>query len=91
MKELNKELLDDYDTKEIEKSTIELGKGFKWDRFTRVFVALRWVINIVCIGLPWMLVSVALVAYNIVFNAWLNRWWGYGNVWLLGNTFFAIF
>jgi hypothetical protein len=25
-----------------------------------------------------------------VFNAWLNVGWGEGNLWLLGNTFYAI-
>ena len=89
---MNAELLDDYDIKEIEETTSKLkNDGFNWDRFTRVVVALRWVINTVLIGIPWFAISLALVAYNIVFNAWLNKGWGYGNIWLVSNTVFAIF
>ena len=84
--------MDDYDIKEIEGATNKIKKdGFNWDNFTRVVVALRWVINIFIIGVPWFLISNALVLYNIVFNAWLNKGWGYGNVWLVSNTCFAIF
>ena len=90
MKELEDEFLDDYDVKEIEETTNELAKGFNWDRLTRVIVSLRWAFNTMFIGFPWMVISVLLVVYNIVFNAWLNRWWGYGNLWLIANTYFAI-
>lgn len=81
----------DYDIKELEREVDSLSKGGKsWDKYIRVFVTLRWVINILVIGLPWMFISFLMLIYNIVINAWINKWWAKGNLWLLGNTILGI-
>ena len=56
----------------------------------RLFVAFRWVINIVLIAFPWVIWSAVNVIVNIVMNAWLNKWWAKGNFWLLFNTAFGM-
>lgn len=82
--------MDDYQVDEIKNSVEDIGKKFRWGKLIKLFVAFRWVINTVLIGFPWVVWSVLLVVYNIVFNAWLNKWWAKGNIWLLANTYFAI-
>ena len=36
-----------------------------------------------------MIISFLLLVYNIVINAWINKWWAKGNVWLLANTVYC--
>ena len=66
-------------------------KTFKWDKLVKLFIAFRWVFNTAFIGFPWLVWSSLMVIYNIVFNAWINKWWAKGNFWLLANTYFSIF
>lgn len=88
---IGKEFLDDYEVDDMDREITSITKhGFTWGKLQKLFIAFRWVINIVIIGFPWLLWSFLLVVYNIVFNAWLNKWWAKGNVWLLFNTYFAI-
>lgn len=85
------EFLEDYDVKDMEKEINSMkNHGFRWDKLIRLFIALRWVFNIVIIAFPWMLWSGALTITNIVLNAWINKWWAKGNIWLLSNTVFGI-
>lgn len=65
-------------------------QGFRWDKLIRLFVAFRWVINIIVVGFPWMVWSFLIMIVNIVLNAWLNKWWAKGNIWLLSNTIFGL-
>jgi hypothetical protein len=67
-----------------------INHGFNWNKLIKAFIALRWVVNTVLIGIPWTAWSFLMVVYNIVFNAWLNKWWAKGNLWLLVNTYFCI-
>jgi len=53
-------------------------------------LTMRWVINIAFIGLPWMALSVVFIVYNLVLNIWFNKWWAYGNFWLIFNTIYGI-
>jgi hypothetical protein len=58
--------------------------------FFAFVVAIKWVFLVLIIGIPWLVFSQLCIIYNIVFNAWLNAGWAEGNLWLLGNTFYAI-
>jgi len=53
-------------------------------------VALKWVYSIVFIGIPWSLVTWLFIVGNIVVNSWLNEGWAEGNLFLLGNTIYAM-
>ena len=66
-------------------------KPFHFSAIYKIATVFRWVINIFIFGIPWLIISFLLMAYNIVINSWINKGWAYGNFWLLGNTFFVIF
>lgn len=51
----------------------------------------RWAINAAVVGVPWFLTATTALIYNIYFNIEYNRWWAWGNYWLLGNTFYLLF
>jgi hypothetical protein len=51
----------------------------------------RYMINLVFVALPWAVVSIACVGWNLYFNANWNEMWAGGNVWLMANTFYILF
>lgn len=51
-----------------------------------VIIGGKWIINLFVVALPWLGFSFLMMLYNIVFNAWLNKWWALGNIYLLMNT-----
>lgn len=57
----------------------------------KLLLKLRWAFNILFIGIPWIAISFLMWVYNVVFNSWLNKGWGEGNVYLLANTYFVFF
>jgi len=63
---------------------------FTLANFFAFVVAIKWVFLVLICGIPWLIFSQLCIIYNIVFNAWLNAGWAEGNLWLLGNTFYAI-
>lgn len=65
-------------------------KGFSMERLMKIFVTLRWVLNIFWFGLPWMFFSFIFVGWNFMINILWNKWWAGGNIWLMLNTVFAI-
>ena len=90
--EIENEFLDDYNTNEIQNEILSLKKnGLRGPRgIYKFLVAFRWVINTLFIGIPWSILSIALMAYNIVFNIILNKWWALGNIWLIANSVFCL-
>jgi len=84
--------LDTYATGDIVDSWNEINKyGFTMGGLYKLLLKLRWAINILFIGLPWMVWSFLMWVYNVVFNSWLNKGWAEGNVYLLANTYFVFF
>lgn len=67
----------------------ELG-GVTWSNIWEWFVYFRFVFNAVFIGFPWTIFLVLSVVWNVVLNAYLNRWWAGGNVYLVANTIFGL-
>jgi hypothetical protein len=50
----------------------------------------RWNINFFSVGLPYLVIMLACLIWNLVMNiAWFKGWAG-GNFWLLGQTFYLI-
>jgi hypothetical protein len=53
-------------------------------------MALRWYVNFVMIGIPFGIMGIGSIIWDIVVNVYLNRMWAEGNIYLLANTFFVI-
>ena len=54
-------------------------------------LTMKWVFNTVFIAFPWVIISIILFVFNVILNIVMNKWWAYGNFWLIFNTFFAAF
>jgi len=48
----------------------------------------KWVFNFLFLGIPWMLLCIALVVADIWVNISINEWWADGNVFLIANSLF---
>jgi len=64
---------------------------FNMESSMKLFVASRWVFNFFLLAWPWAFFSFLMFTYNIVFNAWLNKWWALGNFYLIFNTYICWF
>ena len=51
---------------------------------------IKWYFNLIFVALPWGLLSWLMAWYNIIINAWINKGWAEGNVWLILNTIFCL-
>jgi len=60
-----------------------LSGNHSWFEYLQFF---GWVFNFFFIGIPWALIAIALVVFNIVVNIWLNEWWADGNAFLIYQT-----
>ena len=38
------------------------------------------------VGVPWIIVLIAIFAWNMFVNIFWNKWWAEGNVFLMANT-----
>ena len=59
-----------------------------WSKLWKFF---RWFINLFLIAIPWTIIDVACVIWNIYFNIEWNRYWAGGNMYLFYNTLFLMF
>jgi len=78
--------LDDY---KAEFAKLAFG-GINTETFEHFFWVFRWAINGLFFGIPWFVLSIAGLVYNLYFNIAWNRIWGGGNIWLIVNTLIAI-
>ena len=51
----------------------------------------RWVINAVVVGAPFSVFLICADLFNIVINAWWNKWWAGGNFFLIWQSCYMIF
>jgi len=58
--------------------------------FLHVLYYYKYLINIIGIAIPWTIIVVALIVYNIYFNINWNRFWAGGSPWLIFETVFLI-
>ena len=56
-----------------------------------MIMEVKWYLNLVFVGIPWVALSWLMAWYNIIINAWINKGWALGNIWLISNTFFCMF
>lgn len=56
-----------------------------------VIIGGKWIINLFIVALPWAGFSFMMMLYNIVFNAWINKWWAFGNIYLMANTVYGFY
>lgn len=81
---IERELVDDFDD-EVNVYSIYRRSDTIWT----AFMAFRWVLNFIFIGIPWTFISQIFFAWNVLFNAKWNFLWAGGNVYLIFNTVFA--
>ena len=48
----------------------------------------RWGINFWVLGIPYTLIMISCMVYNVLFNTFVNKFWGVLNWWLIGNTIY---
>ena len=90
------EFVDDLPVNELSKEfqeiddTVKGKKKFSMKFVKTALLTMRWIINTCFIGVPWVFLSIIFIVYNFVLNVWFNKWWAYGNFWLIFNTFYAI-
>ena len=90
-KEWEQEFEDDL---QIENYLAEYAKlafgGLNFETFRHFVWVFRWAINGIIIGIPWFILSISGLVYNLYFNIAWNRIWGGGNLWLIFNTLLEI-
>ena len=55
-----------------------------WDYF-------RWILNAAFIGLPLTIIGVVCAVLNIWTSVDWNKWWAYGNLFMISKTFYVLF
>lgn len=59
-------------------------------RIWRQLLALKWIVNLWLVGVPWGFALLALFGWNMYVNIFWNKWWAEGNFFLMGNTLYII-
>ena len=91
MADMGEVLIDDSNIMNIEKNFVEVLEEPNIVNVSNWVMELKWYINLIFVGLPWVLFSWLMAWYNIIINAWINKGWALGNIWLMSNTFFCMF
>lgn len=50
----------------------------------------RWIINLWVDAVPWTIISIMLMMWNIMVNILWNKWWAGGNLFLIGTTMYHL-
>ena len=79
-----KELVDDFED-EVDVRKLWIRSDTIWNGF----MAFRWVINLIFVGVPWAFISQLFFVWNVFFNVKWNYFWAGGNVYLIANTVFS--
>mmetsp|Transcript_35886 Transcript_35886/g.55090 ORF Transcript_35886/g.55090 Transcript_35886/m.55090 type:complete len:253 (+) Transcript_35886:347-1105(+) len=53
-------------------------------------VYFRWIINMVTLAIPFSLVSVLLIGFDVVVNIVFNKWWAKANAILIAQTVYLV-
>lgn len=73
------------------KEVTEDGKGLRHIHWGKLWSNFRWFINLILIAIPWTLIDIAAIAWNIYFNIEYNRGWCKLNLYLVANTIYLIY
>jgi len=55
-----------------------------------VFTHVMYIINIVLIAIPWTVMGIVIIAWNVWLNIDFNQGWAGGNIWLIANTAYMV-
>lgn len=55
-----------------------------------MFKEVRYILNMVFVAIPYSIIGILLITYNLILNIWLNEGWAGANAWLIGNTVFLV-
>ena len=50
----------------------------------------RWNLNFMFFGVPWIVVMMLCVTWNLFCNIGWFKWWAGGNFWLMGNSIYLL-
>jgi hypothetical protein len=53
-------------------------------------MALRWYVNLILIGIPFGIIGIGSIVWDVAVNMYFNRMWAEGNIYLMANTFFTL-
>lgn len=51
---------------------------------------MRWYFNLGAVAIPWSIVMMGILGFNIFVNIWWNRWWAGGNIFLMAQTLYHV-
>jgi len=55
-----------------------------------IFTSVTYILNIIFIAVPWTILGLLLIAWNLFLNIDFNKGWAGGNLWLIFNTCYLI-
>lgn len=84
------EIKEEYSVDELNHDILIFQRDKTFPHAYKVLIALRYIISIVVIGLPWLIFGTMGIVWNVVVNAWLNEGWAEGNFFLLANTWYVL-
>ena len=87
---LEDEVVREYGGDELNYDILVFERDKTFPHAYKVLIAMRYIISIVCIGVPWLVYGFLGIVWNIVLNAWLNEGWAEGNFFLLANTCYVL-
>ena len=71
-----------------EYNTQDLDENAGWGDYFEYY---RYIIDVILVGLPWTIIAVLCIGWNLWFNYAWNEVWAGGNFWLIFNTLFILY
>jgi len=53
-----------------------------------MFTSVTYIMNVIFVAVPYSLLGIGLILYNVIMNIFLNDGWAGANMWLIFNTVF---
>ena len=66
------------------------GWGKKAHQFLTYLYYFRWIINLWVDAVPWTIICITLLFWNVFVNIAWNKWWAGGNLFLIGTSLYHI-
>ena len=63
-------------------------KAEPWDY---IFTTVPYIVDISVVAIPWTILGLALIIWNLVLNIYFNEGWAGANAFLIFNTLYAVF
>lgn len=91
---IGKDFEDTVETLEEEEKDVEDFVRKAPDRARQVWqklMVLKWIINLWAVGVPWLFLLFAVLAWNLYVNIFWNKWWAEGNLFLVFNSAYILY